>query len=101
MKIYGAIASDGSEPSGEAGDFTESVEARQGLKKDVLHEIVDLGEGNAGEENAVDHAGVAGVQKTEGGAITMLSCANERVIWAAGFLDTVHGRGTGAGRSEF
>ena len=101
MKIRGAIAGDGSEPAGEAGDFAKSSEARQGLEKDVLHKIVDVGEGNSGEEDPVDHAGVAGVQKTEGGAITMLSGANERVIGSASFLDSVHGRGSGTGSAEF
>lgn len=101
MKIGGAIAGDGSEPSGKAGDFTESVEPRQGLEENVLHQIVDVGEGNAGEENTVDHAGVAGVEKAEGGAISTLSGADEGVVRAAGFVDSVHGRGTGDGRAEF
>ena len=100
-KIGGAIASDGGEPSGEAGDFAESAEARQGLKEDILHEIVDVGEGNAGKQEAVDHAGIAGVEKAEGGAITVLRGADESVVGAPGVVLKIHGRWTGAGRAEF
>jgi hypothetical protein len=101
MKIRGPIAGDGGEPSGEVRELAESGKAGQGLEEDVLHEIVDIGEGNPGEENAVDHAGVAGVQEAERGAVTPLGGANKVVVRAAGFVDGVHGRGTGAGRAEF
>ncbi len=101
VKIGRAIAGDGSEPSGETGDFAESGEAGQGLEEDILYEIVDIGERNPSEENAVDHAGIAGVEEAEGGAITLLSGPDEGVVGAAGFVDNVHGRGTGAGRAEF
>ena len=101
MKIGGAIAGNGSEPSGEAGDFAESAEPRQGLKEDILHEVVDIGEGNAGQKNTVDHAGVAGVEKAEGGAIALLGGADESVLGALDFVRKIHGRRTGAGRAEF
>ncbi len=97
VKIGGAIASDGGEPSGETRDFAESAEAGQGLKEDVLHEVGDIGEGNAGKQKAVDHSGVTGVQEAEGGAISALSGANEGVVGAAGFVKRIHGWGTGAG----
>ncbi len=101
MKICGAVAGDGGEPAGEAGDFAESGEARQGLEKDVLHEIGYVWEGNSGEKNPVNHAGVAGVEETEGGAITSLGGANKVVVGAADFADSVHGRGAGAGSADF
>jgi len=101
MKIGGAVAGDGGEPSWEAGDFAESGKAGQGLEKNVLDQIVDVGEGNTGEENAVDHAGVAGVEEAERGAITFLSGADQGVVGAAGFVDGVHGWGAGAGSAEF
>jgi hypothetical protein len=101
MKIRGAIAGDGGEPSGEARDFAESGEARQSQEKDVLHEIVCVGEGNSGEENPVNHAGVAGVQKAERGAVTLLRGAYEGVVGTGGIVDGGHGRGTGAGCAEF
>ena len=102
VKIGGAVAGDGGEPSGEAGDFAKSAEARQGLEEDVVDEIVNVGEGHAGEENAVDHAGVAGVEHAEGCAVTTLGGAHEGVVGAAaGFQRRIHGRRTGAGRAEF
>jgi hypothetical protein len=102
VKIGGAVASDGGEPSGEAGDFAKCAEAGEGLEEDVVDEIVDVGEGNASEENAVNHARVASVKKSEGGAITLLGGANEIVVGAAaGFVRRIHGRRTGAGRTEF
>ncbi len=76
-------------------------EARQGLKEDIVHEIVDVGEGNAGKQEAVDHAGIAGVEKAEGGAITVLRGADESVVGATGVVLKIHGRWTGAGRAEF
>jgi hypothetical protein len=101
MKIGGAIAGDGGEPPGEARNFAQIGEARQGLEEDVLHEVVDVGEGNAGEENAVDHTGVAGIKKAECVAVTSLGGANKGVVGASGFVRNTHGRGTGAGRAEF
>ncbi len=71
------------EPAGEFGDFAERGEAREGLQENVLDEIVDVGMGHAGEKDAVDHAGVAGVEKTEGGTIALLGGADEGVVGAA------------------
>jgi hypothetical protein len=71
------------------------------LEEDVLQEIIDVGEGNSGQKNPVDHAGVAGIEKAEGGAVTMLGGADEGVLGTAGLVDSVHGRETGAWRAEF
>ena len=101
VKIGGAVAGDGGEPTGEAGEFAESCEARQGLEKNVLHKIVYVGEGNSGEENPVNHTGVAGIEKSEGGAVAVLGGANKVVVGAAGFVGSVHGRGSRAGSAEF
>jgi len=101
MKICGAVAGDGSEPAGETGDFAESGEARQGLEKDVLHEIGYVREGNSGEKNPVNQAGVTGVKKAERGTVTQLRGAYEGVVGAGGIVDGGHGRGTGAGSAEF
>lgn len=101
MKIGGAIARDGGEPTGEFGGFTEGTEARQGLEKDVLDEIVDVGIRHAGEKDAVDHARVTGVKKTEGGAVALLRGADERVVGAAVFRRGDHGCETGMEAMEF
>ena len=101
VKIGGAIARDGGEPCGEAGDFAERSEAWQGLEEYVLHQIVDVGEGNASEENTVDHAGVTGVEQSESGTVATLGGANEGVVWAAEFVRKIHDRWTAARRAEF
>jgi len=101
VKVRGAIASDGGEPAGEFGDFAERGEARESLEENVLDEVIDVGMGNAGEKDPVDHAGVACVEKTEGGTIALLGGADEGVVEAAVLPRSVHGRGTGAGRMEF
>ena len=102
VKIGGAVAGDGGEPSGEAGDFAQRAEAPQGLEENVLHEIVDAGEGNAGEQDPVDHPGVASVEKAECGAVTPLGSADKGVIGATiEFERRIHGRRTGARGAEF
>jgi hypothetical protein len=101
VKVRGAIASDGGEPAGEFGDFAERGETREGSEKNVLDEVVDVGVRDAGEKDAVDHAGVTGVKKTEGGTIALLGGADEGVVGAAVLLRSVHSRETGAGRMEF
>jgi hypothetical protein len=102
VKIGGAVAGDGGEPSGEAGDVAERGKSRQGLEKNVLHEIVDVGEGNAGEQDPVDHARVARVEKAEGGAVTPLGSADKGVIGATTeFERRIHGQRTGARGAEF
>jgi len=101
MEVGGAVARNGREPTGKLGDFAKGDEPRQSLKKDVLNEVVNVGMRHAGEENAVDHAGIAGVEETEGVAVTVLGGADERVVRAAGFRGWVHGREAGAGGLEF
>ena len=102
VKIGGTIAGDRGEPSWEARDFAEGAHARQGLQEDVVDQIVDVWEGHAGEENAVNHSGVAGVEEAECCPVASLGGAHERVVGAtAGFLRRIHGRRTGAGRAEF
>jgi len=66
-----------------------------------MYEIVDVGERDPGKQNSVDHAGVARIEKAEGGAIAALCCANEGVVGSAGFARKIHGRRTGARRAEF
>jgi hypothetical protein len=48
----------------------------------------------------VDHAGVASVEKPEGGAVAKLRGADEGVVWAAGFEGRIHGRRAGVGRAK-
>lgn len=71
------------------------------MEEDVLGEVVNVRVRHAGEQNAVDHASIAGVEQAKGGAVTALGGANERVVGAAGIQRQVHGRETGAGRVEF
>jgi hypothetical protein len=100
VKVGGAVASDGGKPAGEFGNFAKREETREGLEEDVLDEIVDVRIGNAGEENAMNHAGVAGVELTEGGAIALLGGADEGFI-RSGFRGRVHDRESVARGMEF
>jgi hypothetical protein len=74
MKICCTIASDRCEPARKSRDVTQCVEPRQSLEKNVVNEIINVREGHSAKQNAVDHAGIAGVKKSEGGAVTTLSC---------------------------
>ena len=49
----------------------------------------------------MDHTGVAGIEKSECGAVTALGGANEGVVVAGGLVRKIHGRRTGARRAEF
>ena len=60
VKVRGAIASDGGEPAGEFGEFAERGEAREGLKENVLEEVVDVGIGERGREGCRGPCGSSG-----------------------------------------
>lgn len=94
VKIRGAVAGNGGEPASEAGDITERIEAGKGLEKNILDEVFDGGVGNFGEENAVDHAGITGIEKTEGGAIAVLRGLDERDIGGGRLGGGIHGSET-------
>ena len=89
MKIGGAIAGDGGEPTGELGNFAKGRQARESLEEDVLEEVVDVGVRDAGEKDAVDHASIARVEETEGRAIALLGGADDGVV--GGIRRRVHG----------
>lgn len=101
MKIGGAVAGDGGEPTGELGDFAERGETRKGLEENVVDKVVDVGVRNAREKDAMDHAGVTGIQETEGGAIALLGGADEGVVGGVVVGSSVHCYETGGGRMEF
>jgi hypothetical protein len=101
VKVCGAVARDGGKPAGEFGGFAKRTESRQGLEENVLDEVVHIGMGDAREKNAVDHADVAGVEKAEGGAVTLLGGADQGVVGAGVIWESAHGRETGAGGMEF
>jgi hypothetical protein len=101
VKIRGAIAGNGSEPAREFGDFAKRGEAREGLEENVLDEVVDIGVGDAGKKDAVDHAGVAGVEEAEGRAVALLGGADQGVVGDGMLAGCVHCGETGAGGVEF
>jgi hypothetical protein len=98
MKIDGVVARDGGQPAGKTRNVAQGVKAWHGLKKNVLDEIVDVGVRDARKKNAMDHAGVARVEKPEGGAVAGLGGANEGVVGVvgAGIGWDGHGERTGA-----
>jgi hypothetical protein len=101
MKVCGAIAGDGGEPTGKFGDFAQCVETRQGVEEDVLDQVVNIGVGDAGEKDAVDHARVAGVKEAKGGAVAALGGTDKSIVGAAVFRGRDHGCETGAGGAKF
>ena len=101
MKIGGAVAGNGGEPAGKLGSFAERREPREGLEKDVLDEIFGVGRRHAREQNAVDHARVAGVEEAEGGAVAALRGAHQGVIRPGRVGGVGHGEETCAGGAKF
>jgi hypothetical protein len=100
MKIDGAVARDRGQPAGKTGNVAQGVKARHGSEKNVLDEVVNVGVRDASKKNAVNHAGVARVEKTKGGAIAGLGGANKGVVGfvAAGIGWDGHGERTEAER---
>jgi hypothetical protein len=94
VKIHGAIAGDGREPATEARNVAERIEAGKGLEENILDEIFDGSVGDFREENAVDHAGVTGIEQTEGVAIAVLRGLDKRDIGAGRLGGGIHGRET-------
>ena len=95
MKVDGAVAGDRSEPTRKFGYFAERDEPREGLKENVLEEVVDVGVRNAREQNAMDHAGVAGIENAEGGAIALLCGPDEGVVGGVDVRRGGHGEAAG------
>ena len=109
VKVRGAIAGDGGEPGGKFGDFPQRGKPGQSLEEDVMDEIIDIGVRYAAEKDAVDHAGVAGIEDAEGGTVALLSGADEGMVkgmiggmvGAVMLGGSIHDREPGAGRMEF
>ena len=66
-----------------------------------MNEVFGIGGRNAGEENAVDHTGVTGVEQAEGGAVAGLCGADEGVVGGGRAVGRGHREETWAGRAEF
>jgi len=80
VKIVGAVAGDGSEPTREFGDFAKGDDTRQSLQENILKEVVHVGVRNAREQDAMDHAGVSGVENAEGGPIASLCGPDDGIV---------------------
>ena len=70
------------------------------MQKDILEEILGDGNGNAREENAVDHASIPVIEETEGLAVTALGGADQVVVRIAGLEARVHRCQTWADRTK-
>jgi hypothetical protein len=92
VKIGGAVAGNGGKPAREFGGVTKPSEAGKGLEENVLDEVVDVGVRDTGENDAVDHASVAGIEEAEGGAIALLGGADEVLVGCERGRGGVHGQ---------
>jgi hypothetical protein len=61
-----AMAGDGSEPAGKRGGLAQRIETAHGDEKDVLDEVVDVGARHRGQQQAMDHSGIAAIQLGKG-----------------------------------
>lgn len=84
VEIDSAIASDGGEPTAEAGSVAERVEAGKRLEENILQEVVHGRVRDSGEKDAVDHAGITGIKNPESVAVAVLCGVDERDVGAAG-----------------
>lgn len=73
--IVSDVAGDGGEPGTDGFGFAERVEATESGEEDFLDEVFGLVIADVGEEDAVDHAGVALVKMTESRRVAGLSGA--------------------------
>jgi hypothetical protein len=92
VKIGGAVAGNGGKPAREFGSVTKPDEAGKGLEENVLDQVVDVGIRDTGENDAMDHASVAGIEEAEGGAIALLGGADEVLVGCGPGRGGVHGQ---------
>ena len=78
--IDGFGAGDGCEPAAEGRLLTKAGQAAHGSEEDILKEVFGVGRRDAGEQDAVDHAGVALVEFAEGGAVTGAGTADQQSV---------------------
>ena len=70
------------------------------MQEDILEEILGDREGDAREENAMDHASITLIQETEGMAVAALGRADQVVFRIAGRGARVHDCQTWADRAK-
>lgn len=99
VKVNGAMACNGGEPSGKFCGFAKGRKAGEGVEENVVDEVFGIGGRDAGEKDAVNHASVTRVEKAEGGAIAGLRGTNEGVVRRVG--GSGHGEEICTGRAEF
>src|ERR1700757_5420431 len=63
--VVGAVARDRRQPCAETRCIAESVQPAQRLKKGIVDQVIDFAQRYAGQENAVDHAGIEVVEFAE------------------------------------
>src|SRR5215831_3857920 len=81
MVIIGAIASDGRQPAAETSYIAQAVKTRKRQEKDVVHQIVDIAQGNPRQQDSMNHPCVAVVEPPEGVAVALASVLDQlRII---------------------
>ena len=77
-----SVPRDGAQPRSKARNIAQRMEPPQRQEENFLDEVIHFARGDSSEKNAVDHARIAVVEAPEGGAITIASGADERVVFA-------------------
>src|SRR5262249_18183149 len=92
MVVMGAMGGEGRQPPAEASHIAQAVETRQRQEKDIVHQIVDIAEGNPRQQDSMHHARVAIVELPEGVAVAPASVLDQlRIIPLVLAIDTLVG----------
>ena len=101
MEVGGTIAGNGRNPTGKVVGIAQGGKLGEGLEKDVLYEVFDVMGRDTSEENAVDHAGVPGIEKAVGGAVAALGGTDQGRVRRGGRIEPgIHGCDASWRRSE-
>src|SRR5215469_12452879 len=92
MVVIGAIAGDGCQPAAKPSYIAKGMKPRQRQEKDIVHQIVDIAEGNPRQQDSMHHAGVAVVELPERVPVAPASVLDQlRIILLVFAIDTLVG----------
>jgi hypothetical protein len=92
MLVGGPVSGDRREPGAEGPGIAQPSELVERGQEHLLYEVVDLGSGEAGEEDGVDHPAVAVVELLEGAPVSRLRGPDEERVEVVGHRPTLPDR---------